>query len=754
MARWRKGITRVSAAVALATLGCFPATAQELENDMLRLRFAPDDGRLVEFTDKATGRHHADSARPLPLWSAPLADGSTLAPEAAGVFLWERIDEGKPELKLAWTDFNRTDAPGLRVTVRVSLEPDEPESRWRIRLDGVENLPLRAVHFPRVAIAEQEHETAAVPVWMGERTRQARALLNPESGPRRREWEYPGTLSLQCVTVYRENGPGVYLATDDTGGQRKQFALFGHGGGGLGMDVAHVTAGQMHFYEPPCDALLGAFHGDWFTAAERYRAWARDQRWVVESRARRGLTPDWVRDTGIWVWNRGRSPGVLGPAAALQERAGMPVSVFWHWWHGCSYDTGFPEYLPPREGAEPFRAALAEAHGKDIHALVYMNQRLWCMGTRSWAEEGAERYAVKRPDGTVTPEVYNTFTKAPCASMCMGTAFWRDKYAGLAEAAVRGLGVDGIYMDQACSSLACYDADHGHPLGGGDWWMAGFRMLEGDIRRRCADVRPVALAGEGCGELWLPHLDLMLSLQVSMERYAAPGQWEPIPFFHAVYHDCATFYGNYSSLTRPPYDDLWPAEFAPERPLELLDRKFATQFRLEQARSFVWGQQITVANFLPSHFDERKAEMAFVLELARLRQEAAEYLRDGVMLRPPAFDAPEAEIPISRLSIYAGQQEAVREYSKRVPLVLGAAWQAADGGVAVALANIGEAAARFNLTLARPEYPLPDAGTVYRLMDGQRAPAGTFSGGKAAVEVELPPAGAAVYEFVGETGQN
>ena len=27
------------------------------------------------------------------------------------------------------------------------------------------------------------------------------------------------------------------------------------------------------------------------------------------------------------------------------------------------------------------------------------------------------------------------------------------------------------------------------------------------------------LAGEGCGEGWLPYLDLMLSLQVSRERY-------------------------------------------------------------------------------------------------------------------------------------------------------------------------------------------------------------------------------------------
>ncbi len=91
--------------------------------------------------------------------------------------------------------------------------------------------------------------------------------------------------------------------------------------------------------------------------------------------------------------------------------------------------------------------------------------------------------------------------------------------------------------------------------------------------------------------------------------YGAPSGWETIPFFHAVYHPYAVFYGNYSSLTMPPYDDLWPAEFAPKEPLKLLDPKFNRQFCLEQARSFVWGQQPAIANFLPVELTERAGEV-------------------------------------------------------------------------------------------------------------------------------------------------
>ncbi len=720
-----------------------------LENAAVRLTFNATDGGLSTLEDRTTGHRHRDSDAPCDLWSLLLVDGRTALPSQARAVSLTRSASGA-ELSIRWADFGGGSAPGLAVTARVLLDPESAVSRWRIRVEGLSDQAVRALHYPRLsALALQADEVLAVPIWLGEQTGQARELLNRSDHGARHEWSYPGLLSLQCLALYCPEGAGLMLAADDTTALHKQFAAFGDGHGGLGLEVVHVApgTGATDCFEPPYAVTVRLFQGDWYTVAEHYRAWARQQPWVEQSRLRRGLTPTWVKETGLWVWNRGRSPGVLPPAARLQESAGVPVSVFWHWWHGCAYDAGFPEYLPPREGADPFRSAVSASHARGLHAIVYMNQRLWGMTTRSWVDEGAERYAVKAADGTVTPEVYNTFLRVPCASMCMGTDFWRSKYAGLAAEAVRDLGVDGIYMDQACSSLACYDAGHGHPLGGGSWWLEGFQALAADIRHRTESVRPVALAGEGCGEAWLPHLDLMLSLQVSMERYAAPGQWTPIPLFTAVYHDCAILYGNYSSLTRPPYDDLWPAEYAPARPLELLDAKFARQFRLEQGRAFVWGQQPTLANFLPEQLESRRGELDFVLRIARLRLRAAKYLQDGLFLRPPATGTGDVQIPISRLSIYAGQQDAVQEYSKAVPAVLSGAWQAPDGDVAVVLANVTDEPMPVRVHLQRPDYPLASAGFIRRIQEHGSIIAGRIVDGRARLDVTLDPADVRVYEF-------
>lgn len=721
-----------------------------LANSRLRIEFDAKRGHIVQLTDLTTAHAFISTANSPGLWEITLGDGKHLLPSDAREF--SATSDEKSVFTMKWSRFeyqNQTDAEVIAV---VSLDTDSSQSRWRISVAGIKQTTLRKIAFPRISrIAPQADEIVIVPQWIGERTQQARAIVNPSPGkPARREWDYPGTLSMQFLAYYGGAGPGLMISTEDAHLLRKRFAMFGDGSKGVGFEVIHEVPNDENStasYSLPYDVCVRTFAGDWYTAADLYGLWAHQQSWVESSRKLQHATPPWVSDTALWVWNRGTSADVLTPAIPLQEYANLPTSVFWHWWHGCSYDVGFPEYLPPREGAEPFRQAVAAAHSHGVHAIVYMNQRIWGMTTKSWTEQNAAAAAVKQPDGTIHPEIYNTFVKAPCASMCMGTPFWRNTYATLAAAAVRDFGVAGIYMDQACTSLSCYDPSHGHPLGGGAYWLAGFQELERDIRHRCAATREVALAGEGCGEGWLPHLDMMLSLQVSLERYAPPNEWEPIPLFNVVYHECATQFGNYSSLTRPPYDSLWPKEFAPTEPLALLDRKFAAQFRLEHVRSFLWGQQLTIANFQPSQLDSRRDEIDYLVKLARLRQGSLKYLRDGVFLRPPNVESPQLEIPISRLSIYAGQQEAVKEYCKRVPQILASAFRAQDGDIAIFLANIGDTTVPAKLDLAASDYPWLETALVFRQTESGRQSVGRVNNGNVQLQVSLAPAAVHIYEI-------
>ncbi len=726
----------------------------QLFNDFLKFTF-DKSGALTGFIESRTGQNLLEARNaPTPLWQIDFSSSTNqfkISSDQAKAFRSERMGGTPSTLRMTWENFGPLAARDFKVTATVQLDASEPISRWSIAVENFVGLIPGAVRFPMVhGIKQPQGSALAVPVWLGQNAPDARELLvEPDGKGRRLEWNYPGQLSLQCLALHSSNAPGFYVSCDDTSALRKSFSFSGDGEGRANYEMLHFPENRMDGttrYELSYKAILGTFRGDWLTAAERYRSWGTNQVWAKESRLQKNLVPSWAQETGMWVWNRGNSVNVLEPAVALQKELDLPVSVFWHWWHGCAYDIGFPEYLPPREGTEAFKSAMKRAHKNDVRAIVYMNQRLWGMTTKSWIDEGAERFAVKGEDGKVRPEVYNVFTKQACASMCMHTPFWRNKYASIAEEAIKSLDVDGIYMDQACSSLACFDARHGHSLGGGAYWMNGFRKLSTDIRERTAREK-VALAGEGCGEAWLPHLDLMLALQVAKERYHNPTDgWEPIPFFSAVYHPYAILYGNYSSLTMPPYDELWPAEFAPEEPLKLLDQKFSQQFFLEQARSFVWGQQPTIANFMPSHLHERPNETAYMMRLAKIRNRAEKYLMHGTFLRAPRLNVPNATINLSRLSIYAGQRDGVTSLTREYPLAISGAWRANDGNIAIALASISNEP--ISVSFDPTELALPRNSTLYRIEENGRKKIGRFKKGSGSMVVELPAHGACILEFV------
>lgn len=276
--------------------------------------------------------------------------------------------------------------------------------------------------------------------------------------------------------------------------------------------------------------------------------------------------------------------------------------------------------------------------------------------------------------------------------------------------------------------------------------MQGFRQLEGDIRARTRAVRAVALAGEGSGEAWLPHLDLMLSLQVSRERYQSPGEgWEAIPMFGAVYHAVALPFGSYSSLTVPPYDELWPQETAPAAPLALLDRKYARQFYFEQARSLVWGQQPMLANFRPEQLTERAEEIGYLLRLARLRYRALPWLRDGEFIRAPELGVGMVTSDLSRLSIYAGQRGGVTAYQRDLPRAVAGAWRAPDGRRAIVLASIVDEPLMLDLDLSGAGFRVSPGEAGERFDEEGRREVVVPRAGR--LQLTLPALGACVVAF-------
>ncbi len=722
-----------------------------LDSDYLHIGFDSQNGQLVEFIDRVNSQNFIDKKnKNHNLWQLELWDGGNLTPSDAHHFRWEIRDHFSMEL--VWDQFGIESSPNLRVLVSVQLHKDEPMSAWDMVVEQRGKVRFESIVFPRICKISPlgKNERLAVPRFMGELAKDPRNIFSGSGTKYHRTWIYPGELAFQCLALYEQNGPGLYLASDDTAAFRKGFVIFSDDTMNLGYEMVHYSENPHLMgdgYDLPYHCLIGTFQGDWITAAKRYRTWGVKQRWARESRLKMGLVPEWLLETGMWVWNRGRANSVLPPAMALHQALELPVSVFWHWWHGGPYDTSFPEYLPPRDGTEAFKTALRQAQKEGVRSIVYMNQRLWCMQTKSWEMEGAGKYATKNRDGTFRVSKPCVFDRQPCAAMCISTPFWRSKYADLTQEVLRGYGVNGIYMDQAVRSIPCYDPAHGHPLGGGNYWMKGFKKLEEDIRRRAQPE--ILLAGEHVCETWFPSLDLFLTLQISEERYKKPGGdgWQVIPFFPAVYHPYALTYGSYSSLTIPPYDEFWPEAYTPEKSLELLDEKYNQQFRLEQARAFAWGMQPTVANFYPSQFSERGEQIAYMMDLAHVRQKVLKYLLYGTFERSPVIEIPAVDLELSRLSIYAGRMDGETSWKTHSPAMIISTWQADDGDLAIVLASIVNKTLAVNFDIDPTEYGFTGEGRIKRIDAIGESPLGEFDREAVHLDLKLPPLGVWVLEL-------
>jgi len=724
-----------------------------LDNKKIQLSFDRKNGALRIFRDQSLAHHYIDpTINPGSPWQIDVFGSSaseTIDIHDAAKLTGEKSDP--LHLTLTWSDFPHAHKD-LRVNVTIALDNNQPLSYWKISLQGIKGTQINQVVFPRIAgITDLGNEKLAVPQWMGQILENPRTHLADASGNAKKfEWTYPGLFSMQCLALYNPDRCGLYASCDDSSAFIKNFSL--------SLDTLGSLIYQMHnypaldstqaFFAPPYCGLIGSFQGDWITAAEWYRSWATKQRWCRESRFKNQRTPSWLEDTALWIWNRSQSAQVLVPALDLQQRLGLPVSVFWHWWHGCSYDHGFPEYLPPRQGRSSFISALTRAQQQGLHAIVYMNQVLWGTATPSWKNERADLYAAKNLTGEIKSHVFNIFTQQPLAYMCMGTRFWRDKYSSLCDSVVNRYHTNGVYMDMACLSLKCYDPNHGHPMGGGHYWVENFAKLTEQIRGQISSTHQPILAGEGCGEAWLPHLDLFLTLAVSKERYAGPGLWETIPFFQAVYHPYGITYGNYSSLLVPPYDELWPKEFAPKQPRKLLEEEFNRQFLMEQARSFVWGLQPTIANYQPFLATERKEEIQYLFNLAKTRNQALKYLLHGKFVRGPVIQAPEQEMAISRLSIYAGKKgESVTRFRKRYPLIYSATWQADDHDIGIALASISDDPFNVVCDLNSDDYGLPPSGSMAVIDQGGKKWLGHYADKKIHLNLTLKPKALCLVEL-------
>ena len=167
--------------------------------------------------------------------------------------------------------------------------------------------------------------------------------------------------------------------------------------------------------------------------------------------------------------------------------------------------------------------------------MPYINGRLW-----DTHDKGTEDYqftsvalpaTTKDEKGEPYIEMYGSKesddSPVRFAVMCPATELWQSRIRDICLKLINEYNVNSVYIDQisAMSPKLCQDKTHGHPLGGGHWWVEGYWKMLQSIRDAMPKDR--MLTSECNAEPYIRWFDGYLSW-----TWQYDGQ---VPVFPAVY---------------------------------------------------------------------------------------------------------------------------------------------------------------------------------------------------------------------------
>lgn len=603
-----------------------------------------------------------------------------------------------------------TDERFAGVSVRVTLTPDSAASAflWDLRV-GNENLEwgLWRVVFPQVAVARQG-ETAGVFVPHGS------GVVRQDlwHGTRSAGGTYPnGWTAMQYLAAYG-SGTGLYVGMHDPTGSTKDIRVEGLGTGrGVAFRYDHPVPNMGRpalSFDLPGTAVWRRLRGDWYDAAMIYREWVTREAgwWPRLGPEGRGDTPLWMRELPAWAQAGGPTNACVAPVKAFAEALGVPVGFHWYNWHRIPFDNDYPHYFPPKAG---FRAAVADLERSGVHVMPYINGRLWDTRDRGTNDVSftprARNAATKDESGAPYTESYSSResdgSAVKLAAMCPVTPLWRQTLLGIVARLLEDFGVSGVYIDQvaAAKPRLCFDAVHGHPLGGGPWWVDGYRRMLSSMR---ASMPPGRMLTTECNaEPYLKAFDGYLTWHWQEQ--------DAVPAFPAVYGGAIQMFGR--AYRGGPTQDL--------------------ANRMKAGQQLVYGEQL---GWLNPGAMRRADTWPFFCSAVRLRWELRRFFYAGRMARPPAL--------IGNIPSVTADWKWRDTWPVKTAAVMGGAWRLPrEKKVALLLANVSDRDILLKLGLHAEEYGLlgsdpPDVTAV--VPEGSKVPPAMVFDSSVSSEISLP----------------
>ena len=409
---------------------------------------------------------------------------------------------------------------------------------------------------------------------------------------------------VPMMTAFMIGDAGLYIGAHDDEVNTKTLVLTGE------RDVAFSFPRASGGFE----VTVRAFKGDWWKAAKIYREWALTAPWCRKGRIL-DRTDYPRRMCEIPLWFNFHGDAVAASNALTEAKLkfpGVSTGLHWHRWQAVPWEIGhYPEYFPEDKGV---KACIDYCRSIGQEPMLYTLPRLYSRSLLSF--HFASPYAVLDEKGDYVIEQYGRKESNPpeLVPMCPAVRAWQDCIVDYSRR-ILDLGGRSIFQDQvaSCPAKSCYGLNHGHPVGGGNWFYRGLHSICSRVHDDYV-AKGALTTAEGSSDAFIDVMDGLLTVT---SRTA-----DDLPFWHAVYGGYTTYFG-----TPENHDD-----------------DDGTFWAL-QTREMLWGQ---VMGWYHTLLMERPRKVDMVNALIAFRQKNLDCLAYGELLGEVRF---EGEVPEIRLEM-------------------------------------------------------------------------------------------------------
>ncbi len=698
-----------------------------LDNGILRLAFDDSTGLLTHLIDVERGvAHIAPPDPPFGIWKLEFRAGEDVQTLAWPAWKGEvsttvsREHDGAQLARIEWRNMWFQHEPeAVDVVVTVRLPESSGASEWRI---GVANRSrrygLREVKFPWFSAwpAPGAYDVAIPWYNFGH--------LYP-----RLEEKHTGEFasyawSMQFVT-FESHGRGLKIAAEDPDQYYKSYLIDPGNETSFALRVPDDTVPGSGLAET-YPTTLEVYEGGWFEGCKRYRDFALKQKWCAKGPiSGRKDVPRTLTDIGLWFISRVPDEDSSTTAEqwadsiiAAQQYYDVPVGVHIYDWHRIKFDNDYPEYFPTKPGVPEAVRRLVDA---GIVAMPYINGRLWDMRAATYPD--AEPSTAKDPAGAPYLEIYGP-ESGLLTPMCTQTKLWQDTVVDLCRRIYEEVGANAIYLDQitAMPAAPCYDASHGHPLGGGHHWHDGYREILDRIKEYISrSGRELFLTSENPSDAHIDGCDALLIWN--------PRQDTEVPMMPAVYSGYTLYYASNHTTGEG-----------------------LRSFVMVQARDFLWGSQLGwMSPDMPEPY------RGYLKKLGKLRVQLRQFLTYGELigtLEGCAADAitGSSEQANEKRAALAPRVSAVwpvfnEPRMATLDAVLTAVWRAESGNIGLFFANVSEAKRVYRYSFEPERLGLPAGPLKFTRVTEEGSGESIEDAGEAGPRVQkLEPFEVVVYE--------